>query len=124
MSELVHERNINLVDAEGTVYDRAFVYGELRPAHIWEGFIEFVSIDEQEVIRTGPETTQKSLDAVADWASRLELLYFDGAFHRALRRERPEQEAVEPVEPIRASDVLPRQPLTRPIASVVHFSIE
>jgi len=96
MSEVVHERIVRLVDAEGTVYDRAFVYAELRDDRRWRAFIEFLSTDEQDAVRTGTETTQSSLEDMADWAEHLEPVYLEGAFRRALRRDRPEQELTEP----------------------------
>jgi hypothetical protein len=120
MSELVHERRVDLVDADGIVYDRAFIYGELQPAHVWRGFIEFVSADGEDVIRTGQETTQLGLEDLADWASGLEAVYFEGAFERALHREHPEQDLVEPV----AAEEGIANDLTGRASDVVHLSIE
>src|SRR5687767_2444602 len=84
MSELVHERIINLIDAAGTPYDRAFVYAEPEPDGTWRGFLEFVSTDGEQVVRTADETSQVTLQDVADWAAGLEPVYIEGAFERAL----------------------------------------
>jgi hypothetical protein len=86
MSELVHERIIDMVDAKGTPYDRAFIYADLQPGGSWRGFIEFVSADGEEAVRTGYETTQSTLEGVAYWATGVESAYIEGAFDRALER--------------------------------------
>ena len=117
MSELVHERPVPMSDGEGTAYDRAFVYGELKPPHVWSGYIEFLSEDGKDVLRTDQETTQPSLEDLADWAQGLEPVYFEGAFERALRREHPEQAVVAPVP---AEEILG----SRPDTNIVHLSIE
>jgi len=85
MRELVHEHIINIVDAAGTPYDRALVYAEPEPDGMWRGFLEFVSADGEQVVRTGAETTQVTRRDVADWAAGLEPVYIEGAFERALR---------------------------------------
>lgn len=84
MSELVHERIVSLIDAAGTPYDRAVVYAEPEPDGTWRGFLEFVSADGEQVARTADETRQVTLQDVADWAARLEPVYIEGAFERAL----------------------------------------
>jgi hypothetical protein len=86
MIEPVHERIVDLVDPDGTRYDRAFVYAE--PAGTtWRAWIEFLAAnDDDDILETGTETTQSKLTDVAYWATGLEALYFEGAFERALRR--------------------------------------
>lgn len=99
MTELVHERLLELVDPDGRVYDRAFVYAETQSSGTWRGWIEFASEDGERVLRTGQETTQSTVDDVAYWATGLELVYFDGAFRRALHRADPDR-AGAPLIPV------------------------
>lgn len=65
----------------------------------WEGWIEFVPVVPGAAVRTPPETTQHSRDAIVDWAGGLRPTYFRGAFERALRRPTlgPEHEPAAPV---------------------------
>ena len=86
MTQLVHERILDLVDDDGMTYDRAFIYAAPQPRGTWRAWIEFVSHDGEVVLRTGQETTQSTLEAIAYWATGLELVYFEGAFGRAGRR--------------------------------------
>jgi hypothetical protein len=93
---MVHERSILLRDERGVVYDRARVYAERLDSGRWAGFIEFVTADGTRAIHSPRETTQRSLDDMAYWATGLEPVYFDGAFARALR-EPLEHDASKPV---------------------------
>jgi hypothetical protein len=86
MKQLVHERDIALFDTEGRAYDRAFIWAEPQPLGTWGAWIEFLSQDGARVLRTDRETTQSNLEGVAYWATGLEPVYFEGAFHRALMR--------------------------------------
>jgi hypothetical protein len=86
MRELVHERSVEISGPEGTNYDLARVYAEPNGRTTWAGFIEFVPSRGGEPVRTGHETTQSNVEGVAYWATGLELVYFDGALRRALRR--------------------------------------
>jgi len=86
MAELVHERTLKLVDREGTLYERALVYAELQPAGTWAAWVEFLPQDGEKVLQTDRETTQRTLAAVAYWASGLQPTYFEGALDRAFRR--------------------------------------
>ena len=90
-TELVHERTVSFRDEHGTVYDRARVYAAAQRDGRWGGFIEFVSPDGTESVRSPRETTQRSVEDVAYWATGLELIYLEGALDRALRE--PVQEA-------------------------------
>jgi hypothetical protein len=85
MAQLVHERLLPLTDPGGRAYDRAYVYAEAGPV-TWAAWIEFVPTDEGAVLRTGRETTQSSLEAVAYWATGLQPTYLEGALGRAWRR--------------------------------------
>ena len=58
--------------------------GRERAGGTWEGWLGFTPVDGVgRELRTGQETTQPNRDAVADWASGLEPIYFEGAFTRA-----------------------------------------
>ena len=76
---------VRLHDANGTLYT-ASVWGAPRPDGLWLGWIEFVSEGGQQFRRTGPETTQSSLDALEYWVAGLEPAYYEGAFDRAQER--------------------------------------
>src|SRR5262245_45323583 len=89
MIELVHERFIDLLAPSGTRYDRARVYAEPQRGGTWRGHISFVPAGDGDLLETGQETTQSTLEGVAYWATGLEPVYFEGALARALRRTRP-----------------------------------
>jgi hypothetical protein len=88
MRELVHERTIDLRGPDGTIYERAHVYAEPNGRTTWAGFVEFLPAGGGSTVRTGHETTQSNVQGVAYWATGLELVYFEGALHRALRQSR------------------------------------
>src|SRR5258706_302981 len=83
---LVYQREIDLQDDDGTPYDRAYVHAEPQPGGTWQGVIQFVSVDGESSVQTQRETSQSTADAVAYWASGLELAYYEGALARAFRR--------------------------------------
>jgi len=87
MTELVHERPLDITDGAGGSYDRIRVYAEPHPTGMWAGVIEFVAADGTRTVRTSRETTQSTVADVAYWATGLEPLYFEGALDRALRHE-------------------------------------
>jgi hypothetical protein len=89
MGELVHEREFELSGPDGAIYDRALVYAEPNGRTTWAGYVEFHPAKGDGVVRTGHETTQSNIEGVAYWATGLELIYFDGALARALRRTDP-----------------------------------
>jgi len=81
MSEVIHIFDISVV-LDDVPY-RAQVVG--RPTgNIWEGWIEFESLDGSDVRRTGRETTQPNRDALTYWATGLSGTYLEGALLRAL----------------------------------------
>jgi hypothetical protein len=86
MTELVHERWLELRDRQGKTYRRVLVYAEQQPAGTWAAWVEFVSASGEAVVRTERETTQSSLQGVAYWATGLQRTYFEGALDRAFRR--------------------------------------
>lgn len=94
MRELVHERALRVEGPGGRVYDRVLVYAEDQPGKTWAGWIEFVSKDGRDVVRSNRETTQSTVQGVAYWATGLEPVFFEGALQRALRRGTGEGERV------------------------------
>ncbi|PYQ48921.1 MAG: hypothetical protein DMF78_19945 [Acidobacteria bacterium] len=95
MRELIHQRVVELIDRQGTVYDRARVYAERQSRGTWAAWVEFVSAKRDKVLQTDRETTQSTLEGVAYWATGLEPIYFEGAFDRAYKRTvNPRPEAV------------------------------
>src|SRR5258705_8977660 len=99
MTELVHERLLELSDAQGTSFRRVLVYAERQPAGTWVGWVEFVSASGDRVVQTGRETTQSTLRDVVYWATGLQTTYFEGALDRALRRS-PEARASTAPTPV------------------------
>ena len=58
--------------------------GRERNDGTWEGWIEFVSQDGSEIVRSDRETTQPNLPGLEYWATGLTRVYFEGALERAL----------------------------------------
>jgi len=50
---------------------------------LWQGWIEFISADGKEVLRTGRETTQPNRTDIDYWATGLSNVYLQGALQRA-----------------------------------------
>jgi hypothetical protein len=99
MTELVHERLLELRDGQGTPYGRVLVYAERQPAGTWVAWVEFVSASGDKVLQTDRETTQSTLNGVAYWATGLHKTYFEDAIDRAYRRlaeMRPGSASVSP----------------------------
>ena len=86
MAMLVHQLSTALVLGD-QVY-RAEVWGDRRDDGLWDGWIEFVPVDNGPVLSTGRETSQSNLDALAYWATGLEPVYLDGALARATEKSR------------------------------------
>ena len=53
---------------------------------LWEGWVEFLTTDGGEPLRTGRETTQPNRTDVQYWATGLTPVYLEGALDRALER--------------------------------------
>ena len=79
---LMMEMSQRIQDAAGVEYV-VQAYGRGRSDGTWEGWLEFVGIENGRVLRTGRETTQSKREDVAYWASGLEPSYIRGAFARA-----------------------------------------
>lgn len=82
--EVIHRHSDQVKDSHGHIYD-VLIYGEPRADGMWEGWIEFLPINESlPARRTGRETTQSNRTDLAYWATGLEPLYLAGAFERAI----------------------------------------
>jgi hypothetical protein len=86
MPELVHERLLEISDAQGRSFRRVLIYAERQPEGTWAAWVEFVSASGDRVVQTDRETTQSTLRDVVYWAMGLQTTYFEGALDRALRR--------------------------------------
>lgn len=84
MADLIHEFTDLVHDGDGDTF-RAQAWGEQRPDGTWQGWLEFVSLDAAINRQTTREITQSTRDALVYWASGLEPIYLEGAFHRAVR---------------------------------------
>lgn len=81
MAEVVHECVHRVTAPDGREY-RVSVLAEPRE-HVWIGSIEFRSMSDSSVLRTGEETSQPTKEDVIYWAEGLEPVYLDGALRRA-----------------------------------------
>ncbi len=81
---LVHRYTTPLADAEGRTF-AVEAHGERGASGLWEGWLEFVGVGRQIVLRTDVETRQPDRRALVYWASGLCPSYLEGAFTRALR---------------------------------------
>jgi len=65
---------------------RALAIGRVRSDGMWEGWIEFVDLAEDERLRTDVETMQSNEQAFRYWAAGVGPTYLEGAFRRARSR--------------------------------------
>ena len=86
MPELVHERLLEISDAQGRSFRRVLIYAERQAEGTWAAWVEFVSASGDRVVQTDRETTQSTLRDVVYWAMGLQTTYFEGALDRALLR--------------------------------------
>lgn len=83
MAEVFLEFAEVLVD-ESRVKYRARACGAEMPDGKWQGWLEFVPLDDAPAIRSGRETTQPNRTDLLYWATGLTPVYLDGALQRAL----------------------------------------
>lgn len=83
MSEVIADLPYRLADAQGREF-LVSVAGEQRLNGTWEGWLEFVPLDDTEPLLTPTETTQSNRAALQHWAAALEETYVQGAFRRAV----------------------------------------
>lgn len=82
MAEVLVTFNDTIAGA-GAMY-RARACGREMNDGRWEGWIEFESLDDGTVVRSGRETTQPNRTDTAYWATGLTPVYLEGALDRAL----------------------------------------
>lgn len=58
--------------------------GRQRDDALWEGWVEFDSLDGELALQTSRETTQPNLAAVQYWATGLSHVFLEGALLRAV----------------------------------------
>jgi hypothetical protein len=83
MAEVLVDFSDAIRDTDGNTYI-ARACGAPAPDGKWHGWVEFVSIESGDEIRTGRETTQPNRDHTAYWATGLTPVYLEGALQRAL----------------------------------------
>jgi hypothetical protein len=83
MSELIADLPFRVIDTEGREF-YVSVVGNPRLDGEWEGWLEYVPLDESEVLLTRTETTQSNRAALERWAAALTDTYVQGAFQRAV----------------------------------------
>lgn len=88
MAEVLVEFDNRLVGPDGHAYE-ARACGREREDGLWEGWVEFVSLDGGPVTRTARETTQPNQKDAKYWATGLTAAYLEGALHRALTSHDP-----------------------------------
>ena len=85
MSEILVKFEEPIIDPKGAKYF-AQALGRKREDDLWEGWLEFLPLDENgELLRSPRETTQPNRDALEYWAQGLTLVYLEGALVRAQR---------------------------------------
>jgi hypothetical protein len=83
MAEVLADFPYQVVDPRGHEYFVS-VAGAQKPDGMWDGWLEFVPLDETEPLVTPKETTQSNRAALQHWAEALEETYVKGAFNRAV----------------------------------------
>ncbi len=82
------------VSSPGRTFYTAQACGRPTPDAGWEGWIEFVSGDGSQVLRSQRETWQPDRDALVYWATGLTHVYLEGSLVRTLEPPRPPRQAV------------------------------
>ena len=82
MAELIHEFTAQVKDRQVGSYV-AQAWGRRMDDGRWEGWLVFLPLARGFARRTGRETTQANLEALAYWVTGLELVYLEGALKRS-----------------------------------------
>ena len=86
---------------------RARAVGRVRSDGMWEGWIEFVDLEDDERLRTDIETMQPNERAFRYWAAGVGPAYLEGAFRRASSRAADGSARLDPsLSPLRQRAVL------------------
>jgi len=83
MSERIADLPFRVIDNDGREFCVSVV-GEPRPDGEWEGWLEYVPLDDTDVLVTRTETTQSNRASLERWADALTETYLQGAFHRGI----------------------------------------
>jgi hypothetical protein len=83
MSEIIEHLPYTVTDAQGRQY-YVSVAGNRRADGEWEGWLEYVPLDDSDALITSTETTQSNRGALHHWAEVLTETYVQGAFARAV----------------------------------------
>jgi hypothetical protein len=82
MSELIHEFTTQVKDRDADAYV-VQAWGRRMDDGRWEGWLVFLPVARGFTRRTGRETTQTNLKALAYWVTGLEPIYLEGALGRS-----------------------------------------
>jgi hypothetical protein len=82
-------------DDEGRAYTARACGAEMDDGR-WQGWIEFLPVNDESPIRSGRETTQPNRQHVEYWATGLSEVYLEGALQRALKPFKPPPEPAIP----------------------------
>lgn len=83
MAEVLVEFSEPVTGTDGITYT-ARACGSEMDNNLWQGWIEFVPLNEGEILRSGRETTQPNRTDTLYWATGLTYVYLQGALERAL----------------------------------------
>ena len=83
MADLIADLPFRVIDSRGHEF-YANAVGERRSDGEWEGWLEYVPLDDTDVLVTQTETTQSNRAALQRWAEALTDTYVEGAFSRAV----------------------------------------
>ena len=82
MAELIHEFATQIRDREAVTYI-AQAWGRRIEDGRWEGWLVFLPVTGGFARRTGRETTQSDIEALAYWVTGIEPVYLEGALERS-----------------------------------------
>jgi hypothetical protein len=83
MSELIAHLPFRVMDSQGREF-YVSVVGAPRPDGEWEAWLEYVPLDDTDVLVTPIETTQPNRATLERWADALTEIYVEGALSRAV----------------------------------------
>ena len=83
MPEIIAHLPYTITDLHGRRY-YVSVAGARRADGEWEGWLEYVPLDESDALITPTETTQSNRGSLLHWADALTETYVQGAFARAV----------------------------------------
>ena len=83
MAEVLLEFDTPVTAEDGRTYT-ARACGDEMPDGVWQGWIEFLPIDDGEPVRSRRETTQPNREDTVYWATGLTPIFLEGSLRRAL----------------------------------------